>query len=401
MYDLQLFLADNIICGVPKMRISHSLLLVLLLSACEYNGGAMPIDSKNLLSGFEGPKTTSINESQLEAAKNAEKNENFRQSAQIYQQVLEKEPENASVALLLAESFRRSGEYDKAISIYDALLAKAADNIDAKEGKGLALLAKGDFEKPVDLFETVLKADAKRWKSTNGMGVLFVTRGLYPEATQYFEEALKQSPDNASILNNLALAQALVKQYDKAIGTISKALAQAGVSASQRKHIDLNLALIYASYGKLEEARKLAENYLSGALLSNNLGLYAHLARDDGMAKSYLNMALTESKTYYSKAWENLEAINSEQPQVSAKNTPDSAQNKKPEDKKNKKSGKDNKPAKQKSGGIIINQEPVAEKSEVKAVEAISEAISSPKTDAVQGKILGTVKLPVSEDPAK
>jgi hypothetical protein len=39
------------------------------------------------------------------------------------------------------------------------------------------------------------------------------------------------------------------------------------------------------------------------------MGLYAHLAKDDQMAKSYLNMALTESKTYYGKAWENLEAV--------------------------------------------------------------------------------------------
>lgn len=381
------------------------LLLVLLLSGCEYNGGAMPIDAKNLLSGFEGPKTTSINESQMEAAKNAEKNENFRQSAQIYQQVLEKEPESASVAFSLAESFRRGGEYDKAISIYDALLAKDANNIDAKEGKGLAFLAKGDFEKPVDLFDAVLRADTKRWKTLNGMGVLFVTRGLYPEAGQYFDEALKNSPDNSSILNNLALSQALTKQYDKSISTISKALSQGGLSQQQRKHIDLNFALIYASAGKLDDAKKIAESYLSGALLSNNLGLYAHLAKDDSLAKSYLNMALTESKTYYSKAWDNLEVIGGGQSDSSMSSNNDTSKKQEKKNSDSKSGGKQkgsNKTGKEKSGQIVIKQEPLAEKSEIRSVESVSELVSgSSDMTSSKGNVLGKIKVPSSEGAAR
>ena len=235
-------------------------------------------------------------------------------------------------------------------------------------------MSKGDYETPTVLFEEVLKADGKRWKSLNGMGILFVTRGLYPDSMKYFEEARKQSPTNTSVMNNLGLSQALNKQYDLAIDTLSKASTQSTINSIGRKRIDLNLALVYASAGKLDEARKIASQYLSGPTLNNNLGLYAHLAKDDNMAKSYLNMALTESKTYYGKAWDNLETLNNNENRsinkdAAGSKTPDAE---KPKQKRTK--AKD-------PGKITIIEEPTATKSEVKSIgEIIAHEIKDDKT---------------------
>jgi hypothetical protein len=90
-----------------------------------------------------------------------------------------------------------------------------------------------------------------------------------------------------------------------------------------RKRIDLNLSLVYAVAGKQDEARAVAERYFSGPTLSNNLGLYAHLANDDEMAKAYLNMALTDSKTFYERAWDNLQTINSSSTPASSGGLPE------------------------------------------------------------------------------
>jgi Flp pilus assembly protein TadD len=288
---------------------SYPALLLLALSACDQNGGAMPLNGQNFLSSLDGPKITSRKDTQIEAAQDAEKNNDFAQASQIYQQILEQDPDTTSVIQLLADSLRRNGEYDKAINVYDGLLAKNSADLSAKEGKALALLAKGDFETPTGLFEEVLKEDANRWKALNGMGILFVTRGLYPDSLQYFEEALNQSPNNTSIMNNLGLSLALNRQYEPAIDMLFKASGRSTMGSFGRKRIELNLALVYASAGNLNEAEKIAKAHLNGPELNNNLGLYAHLAKDDGLAKSYLNMALTESKTYYGKAWDNLEVL--------------------------------------------------------------------------------------------
>jgi Flp pilus assembly protein TadD len=291
------------------MRLLYSVSFLFLLAACSENGGALPIDAKGFLDKLDGPKISTVQETQLEDAKNAEKKGNFSQAIQTYQQILEKDGSNKDVVLALADALRRNGEYEKAIVGYDDLIKKDAGNIAAKEGKGLALISKGDFETPTDMFLDILKVDGKRWKSLNAVGILFATRSLYPESQKYFEEALRQNPNNISVMNNLGLVQALNKNFSASVETLSKTSAQSAVDSLARKRIDLNLAMIYASMGKLDEAEKIARIYLNGAQLDNNLGLYAHLAKDDQLAKSYLNMALTENTVYYAKAWDNLETL--------------------------------------------------------------------------------------------
>jgi len=289
------------------MHTKYPLLIVLLLSACV--GGSQPIDAQKLLSSMQGPKILGVEDTLMESAKNAEKQGDFKQAATFYKQVLEKRGDNMEAGLGLADALRRGGELENAIAVYDGIIAKDPKIIGAKEGKALALIAKGDFDTPTGLLEEVLKTDATRWKTLNALGILFSTRNLQPEAQQYFTEALKYHADSPPILNNLGLSQAMTKKYDEAISTLNKASNLSASGSNERKRIELNTALVYASAGKLDEARATAETHLSGAALNNNLGLYAHLAKDDQMARAYLNMALTESKTYYAKAWDNLQEI--------------------------------------------------------------------------------------------
>jgi Flp pilus assembly protein TadD len=288
-------------------NISWLLVSSLLLTGC--NGGAAPVDATKFLSDLEGPKVPTVSDTLTESAQNAEKKGDFKQAVQLYQQILEKHPENKEVALSLADAYRRSGDLERAIALYDGLIAQDPLMLGAKEGKGLALMAKGDFDTPSALFADVMKTDDKRWKTLNALGILFAIRNMHPEAQQYFNEALKFHPDSPSILNNMGLSQALDRHYSEGLASLTQAAKLAGVGTPQRKRIDLNTALVYAIDGKMDEARTLASNYYTGPALDNNLGLYAHLAKDDQMARTYLNMALTESKTFYEKAWGNLKEI--------------------------------------------------------------------------------------------
>lgn len=284
-----------------------AILLLLGLTSCE--GGMQAIDAKKVLSNMEGPKVPTIQDTLMETAKNAEKQGDYAQAAQLYQQILEKQPNDKNVLLSLADCLRRSGDIDRALAVYDAVLQQDATMVAAKEGKSLALMSKGDFDTPGVLLAEVMKVDATRWKTLNAMGILFSVRNMQPEAQAYYLEALKYSMNNPSVLNNLGLSQALSKHFDAAIASLQQASTLTASNGGDRKRIDLNLSLVYASAGKLDEARAIAERYFTGAVLNNNLGLYAHLAKDDQLAKAYLNMALTESKTFYEKAWDNLQSI--------------------------------------------------------------------------------------------
>ena len=126
------------------------------------------------------------------------------------------------------------------------------------------------------------------------------------------------------------MAQALNRKFDDAISSLQKA---SNLTTTERKRIDLNLALVFASAGKLDDAKTIAMQYLRGAALDNNLGLYAHLAKDDQLARAYLNTALTESKVYYAKAWDNLQDISASgnDSNIPTDPTPDIAKNVLPE----------------------------------------------------------------------
>src|SRR5689334_9218953 len=118
--------------------------LALLLAGCSGMPGS-GVDGPKFLSALDGPKVPTVQDTLLESAKDAEKDGNFAQAAQLYQQALEKHPGDAALLLSFADSTRRSGDSDKAIAVYDALIAQDAGNVAAKEGKALALMAKGDY----------------------------------------------------------------------------------------------------------------------------------------------------------------------------------------------------------------------------------------------------------------
>ena len=248
-------------------------------------------------------------DSWLDFARAAEKSGDFMHAAEFYEQVLSQQPDNADVKFALAESYRRSGKSKEALPLYDALLAKHILVDDAKEAKALAWLSQGDFDAAALLLGEVVAVDATRWKTLNALGVLFAVKKLYPEAQKYFTAALKLSPSNTSVMNNQGLVYAMAKRLDQAVDTLSAAATLEEVGSASRKQIDLNLALVYGASGRLEDAQLIAAQYYSGKDLNNNMGIYAHLAKDDRLAASYFNMALTESKTLYSKAWNNLAAI--------------------------------------------------------------------------------------------
>ncbi len=247
--------------------------------------------------------TPSAQEVLLTAAKTAEKQDDFKQAAFLYQQYLDKQPGDKEIQLALADSYRRSGDLDAAIIEYDTVLAQDAGSVPAKEGKALALITRGDFDTPAMLLDEVMKVEPTRWKTLNALGILFATRNLYNEAGQYFQEALKFSPSNPTVTNNLGLTQALQHNTVAAIQNLimaSSLLSSAG--SAQRQRIELNLALVYAVNNHLDEARAIAQKYYTGTDLDNTAWLYGRLAKDESLGKIYLSLALTESKAFYEKA---------------------------------------------------------------------------------------------------
>ncbi len=286
----------------------QALCVLFMLAGC---GDGQPLemaDGEEILDDLPQPKVQGIEGTILQSAQAAEEAGDYRRAAQFYGQLKDAYKKKVPYQLAFAENNRRAGENDIALNVYDRILKKNPNNLDALEGKALAQMAKGEFTEAGDLFSKVMSKDKKRWRTLNGLGILFIGKELNEEAMAYFMEALENSHNNIGVMNNIGLTFAINQQMDEAIDTLKQASALAP-KGMLRKQVDMNLALVYGITGDLGAAEKIASKYLDGPPLNNNLGLYAHLAKDDVLAKSYLNMALTKSPRYYERAWENLSGI--------------------------------------------------------------------------------------------
>lgn len=288
------------------------ILLPLALAACDDPQFKQWVGTDKTFDALPQPDVSGVNDTLEKQATSALAASDVRRAAQFYEQLLGLKKGTSADQLRyklgLADALRRMGENDKALGGYTQILKDNPGNLDAMEGHALTLMAQG---KPTDAgreFSEIMKRDTRRWRTLNGLGILFVTKGMIPEAMSYYTEALRHSPDNPSVLNNVGLSQAVDKNYSRATEALEQA-ARVAPGDDRRKQIELNLAMVEGISGNMEKARALASKYLDGPALENNLGFYAHLAKDDSLAKTYLSMALSHSPTYYERAWNNLDII--------------------------------------------------------------------------------------------
>lgn len=274
-----------------------------MLAGCQQMSST--VDQQELLNQMEGPEVSGVDDTLLKRAEAAESQGDFRATAQTYQQLLDKDPKNIALAIRFGEALRRSGNAQTALEIFNRILKDAPENLDAMESKGLTELSLADMDAASKTLTKVMEFSPNRWRTLNGIGILFATKGLYEESLQYFNSALEQRPNHPAIINNKGLVQALNRDFYASIANLLQA-SEVAKSPLHKVRADLNAALVYAIAGDLDNSEAMASKHLEGAALQNNLGLYALLAKNDDLARTHLHMALSESKVFYEKAWNNL-----------------------------------------------------------------------------------------------
>lgn len=302
-------------CYARAMKKISAVLLMtttLALSACG-QAGQQWWDPDKSFALFDQPEVKGVNATQEEMAKEAMIAGDYNRAQQFYQQLVSSQKGTPEEVLRykmgMAEATRRLGDNANALAMFEELHRQFPANVEVAEGRGLSMMGMGKTVEAGRAFSEVMEKDPKRWRTLNALGILFVSKNMIPEAIAYYTEALSFSPDNAAVLNNVGLSYGVDRQFARGIEVLQQA-ARVSKTPLQRKHIEMNLAMIYGVSGDMEQAREVASKYIEGPALDNNLGLYAHLSRDDNLAKTYLNMALSQSPTYYDRAWENLNLVN-------------------------------------------------------------------------------------------
>ncbi|HEU5046717.1 MAG TPA: tetratricopeptide repeat protein [Rickettsiales bacterium] len=281
--------------------------LTCLLSSCV---PTPTLNGRAELAKLEGPKVGTVDKALENQANQAVSNGDYKRAAQVYKQLSDEHPDDKHYMIALADNLRRSGENDSALKVSDVLLRKYPDDAEALEVKGLSLMNVGEFTTASKTFAKVMKNDKRRWRTLNAIGILFAIKKMEPQAIEYYKAALEINPTNAGILNNLGLAYAMGHQYNECVDAFTRARGQLESGSPELSKIDLNFALAYATFGKLDAAEQMAAPHLSKPGLYNNMGFYAYISKNRDLSKVYLNKALTQDPIYYDRAWKNLAIVN-------------------------------------------------------------------------------------------
>lgn len=254
-------------------------LIFLVIISCNHN---------NLLLGNNANLTKAINNAdQAFTAKEYEK------AAKLYDAIIIKAANNNLYILRAADSYRLSGDCDKAINLYDKISLQDY-LIDVKEGKALCYIEKTDFNNAIKLLSEVIAQDATRTKSINALGIALSLNNQHKEALEYYKLAITVGNNNAAILNNLALSQALSGKVMQAINTLQRALKYASNPKNEAK-ISLNLALMFAIKGDMARAKNIAATYLTDNQLKNNLEYYKLLSNNSKLANKVVKNSLKKN----------------------------------------------------------------------------------------------------------
>ncbi|MFV9875849.1 MAG: tetratricopeptide repeat protein [Rickettsiales endosymbiont of Dermacentor nuttalli] len=239
--------------------------------------------------------TKSQNEVLLKDATVSEQYGDYKRAIDLYNKLIMVHPGEIRYLLGRANNLRLNKQCEEALMDYDTILTKVEGQskewLDIEEGRGLCYMQQGDFDSALDSFKRVIVEDATRWKIINAIGVIFALTNHDSEAIEYYNLAISIEP-NYIIFNNLGLTQALNNKIPEAIESLGKALEYTENNKFVKKNIALNLALVYGLSGQTHKAEEISKPFLSEEQLNHNIQIYESIAKDKGLAKSYIDRAL-------------------------------------------------------------------------------------------------------------
>ena len=141
-----------------------------------------------------------------------------------YQEALRIRPGYAEAHYNLGLVLQKTGRMPEAIGQYERALRIRPDYPEAHYNLGLALARRGRIEEAIDHWEQAVRGKPDFAEAHNNLGVVLEERGGVQEAMAHYEQALRSKPDYAEAHYNLGVALARLGRLPEAIGHYEEAL---------------------------------------------------------------------------------------------------------------------------------------------------------------------------------
>jgi len=233
------------------------------------------------------------------------RNADYRSSLAIYQDTVDKRPNNPVALNNLAYALVRVGRNVEAIERCDRALQLRPAYAPAHYNLGLALAATGRIAEAIEHYREAIRLKADYPEAHANLALVLAAVGQTNQAIEHGREAVRQRPDFASAHTNLGLLLASVGRTGEAIEHYREALQLKPAEAATHN----NLGAALAGLGRWSEA---IEHYHEALRLKpeytdahNNLGVaLAALGRTDEAIAQYREAL--RSNPDYDKAHINL-----------------------------------------------------------------------------------------------
>ncbi|NET14381.1 MAG: tetratricopeptide repeat protein, partial [Okeania sp. SIO1H6] len=168
----------------------------------DYSAEQMPKIRETKFTAFTAP--------QIKQALAEYNSGNFQETANICQNIIQKQPHNFRALGLLGLCAYQAGEIERAIAYYQESLKVNLNYAQTHNNLAVALQDKQEIDAAIKHYQKAIELQPNYAKAYNGLGFIFLELGKLVESQKYYQQAVKLDKNHANA--NLALAVILLKQ---------------------------------------------------------------------------------------------------------------------------------------------------------------------------------------------
>jgi protein O-mannosyl-transferase len=176
------------------------------------------------------------------------------------------------VALLGSATVRRNQDYRSAVSIWQDTVERRPNNPRARANLGDALVAVGETDSAVAQYNRALEIDPRSVEAHNNLGMVLAGMGRTEDAISHYERALQIRPDFAAAHYNLGMALVGAGRKEDAVAHLKRVLE----IRPDMAEVHYRLGVVLEGMGATEDAVRHYE--LAMSLMPDHAGACNNLA---------------------------------------------------------------------------------------------------------------------------
>jgi arylsulfatase A-like enzyme/Tfp pilus assembly protein PilF len=128
----------------------------------------------------------------------------LEKAVDLARRLVEMNPDNSFIRMILATAYRHQGRLDLAIAQYRAITSRQPENADAWIGAGWVLLRMEDLEGAKAAYTRALAINPRHIDAISSLGSLYLVEGDFEQSEQRFRQVLERRPNHITTLLTLA-----------------------------------------------------------------------------------------------------------------------------------------------------------------------------------------------------